>query len=348
MPSVSYRISRFGTVLLTPEQQYSSFLVLRISCVLTRALEYPNRRFIPPQNNWLYWVGLSKDGYSVMDGYARWYKQQWLLWNYAIAPTNNALCQIGNTLYSELMTELAKKPNIPPLPPSVPPLSNPFSLIGRFQVPSVSAITFSAFNDGDFDVSLDWQDPPPQSECSPAPVDLPPPAPISPQLPPPGVNMPAPPPESALQPPSAPTGSPASGASLVPPGFPPGYQSQPPNTRSFKWRIGRTGSSYVSNCSPTGGTRSPLWPTPPGQFAPSFLGSLVATESLLGTASARPNGTRNCSTPGGRVLEGYDFRLNGVTVDANGAMQTYVLANYKIYDDNGEWELFRVQASGSQ
>lgn len=230
MPTITYRLSRFGTVLLTPEQQFSNYLLLRVACVFRRSLEYPNPRYIPPQNNWLYWVGVDRDMFVSYDGYARWYRQQWLIWEYPESSILNATCQTSNDIYLEVMKELAKKPNIPPLPPSTPPLQPPFSTIGRLQTPSVNALTFVAFNDGDFDVTLDWQSPPPVGPCSPAPSLPPPPGPPESSLPPPAPNMTAPPPLSALTPPVGSSSTPAQGASLVPPGFPPGYQSAPPNT----------------------------------------------------------------------------------------------------------------------
>lgn len=231
MPVQTYRISRFGTVLLTPEQQLSAFLNLKIQCVVNRAVEYPNNRYIPPQNRWLYWVAVDKDWFVTYSGYAQWYRQSWLIWSFPETSILNSICQTSNDLYLEVMGELAKKPNIPPQPPSIPPLQPPFSLIPRLQVPAAYAITFYAFNSGDFDVTLNWQDPPPSGQCSPTPEELEPPGPVDDQLPPPAPNMPQPPPLDALSPPDAPPDSPPlGGTSLIPPGFPPGYQSTPPNT----------------------------------------------------------------------------------------------------------------------
>lgn len=349
MAVITYRISRFGTVLLTPEQQLSQYLNIRVSCVVRRALEYPNRRHIPPQNNWLYWNALDADFFVAYSGYAQWYKQSWLLWEYPDSNTIQNICRVGNDLYMQIMGELAKKPNIPPLPPTVAPTVPPFSTSPRIQVPTIKYLTFFAFNDGDFDVTINWGPSSSPGQCSPTPLEQEAPAPIATQLPPPAPNMPAPPPSEGIQPGVLPSGSPpVGGTSLIPPGFPPGYQSSPPNARLFSWRVGRTGQSYVSTCSPSGGNRVPAWPTPAGSFPPVFYGPLVSQENLLGVASARTSTGSGCTTPGGRVLGGYQFLLNGVVVDANDAMQTYQLANYKIYADNGEWELVRIQASGSQ
>lgn len=230
MAVITYRLSRFGTILLTPEQQSSQYLSLRVNCVLRRAVEYRNPRFIPPRNGWLYWLGMDSDFYVTHSGYAEWYKQSWQLWSFPESNVLQSLCRMSNDMYLELMRELAKKPNIPPLPPTIPPTTPPFSLGARIQGLGTTTLTFVAFNDGDFDVTLNWGPPPPVDGCTPSPILPEPPAPIEDQLPPPAPNMPAPPPQEALRPPEAPTGSPSIGASLIPPGFPPGYQSSPPNT----------------------------------------------------------------------------------------------------------------------
>ena len=227
----SWRLSDFGTVVLPDSARLSGYLVMRVSIDAVRSSLSQSFFRRPPQS--IYGYVTLRDAEDFVAGQEltiRFAKNRFVLWSYDLIQTNESLCVIGNTLYAELMNELAKKPNIPPIPPSVPPIiQSPFSLQARLMLLGVSAITVKTVHRSDFTVELMW-DEMDGSPCSPIPMDTPPgTAPLEDALPVPGGdNSPAPPPynDPPILPPSAP---PLGGTALIPPGYASGDQSRPPN-----------------------------------------------------------------------------------------------------------------------
>lgn len=230
MASLGYRLSRFGTISLTSEQSNSVELSLRVISRVRRAVSYKNFNWIPPRELWLRVVGLDSQGSVCWEWEAHWPSQITSIQSNPNIQAGVNVCKSSQTLYSEIMGELAKKPNIPPLPPSLPPTGSFFSVPVGPPL-DLRHLLFKSIDEGDFDVYLTWTARPSGSDCEPPPLPPEPLPPLENALPGPGSSGSPPPALGSYNVPSLAPGTPAiGGTSLIPPGYPPGYQSSPPTT----------------------------------------------------------------------------------------------------------------------
>lgn len=227
----AWRISRFGTILLSKEIRDALWCVMRITLQGTRGPSYYSRERIPVQTVHG-WITLrDSDGFVTQDDFDwRFDKQRFLLWEDKAYTITVNQCFIANQQTEVLLEELVKKPNIPPLPPTIPP-GDYQGFFGKvpIMIHGIDAIAIKTRLDADFDVELIWE-PRDESRCSPVPIDFPRgSAPLEDALPKPGEDgQIAPPPY--FTPPVFPPGSPPlGGTAFIPEGFPPGEQSSPPN-----------------------------------------------------------------------------------------------------------------------
>lgn len=235
LEKLRYRVYDFGTIVLPDAVRRSAYCALRVSVLSARSSYSQSFERIPPQSSWGYVVLLDADGFAVgRELEVRFAKQRWVLWEYPEDVITQNICVLGNNLYGDIMTELAKKPNIPPLPPSTPPLpGGTFQNTSRLVAHGVEMFTVRSRFVSDLDVEL-WYTSQPESDCTPVAID--PPAgqpPIEQTLPQPGGpngNGPAP----LQQVPVLGQVPALGGTSLIPPGFPPGYQSELPNVPEYK------------------------------------------------------------------------------------------------------------------
>jgi hypothetical protein len=229
--SKAWRISRYGTVVLSKEMRDAVWMVMRLRIQAARSVTYYSGERIPPQTVHG-WITLrDSDGYVSGDDFDwRFDAQRFVLWNLEEYTTTINQCFIANQMSEVLLTELAKKPNTPPVPPTIPP-GDYQEYFGRVPVTihGISSISIDTKSNADFDVELFWE-PRNVDGCSPVPSDFPRgPVPLENRLPEPGGdNGPAPPPYSP--PPQVPSASPPlGGTAFIPPGFSSGDQSSPPN-----------------------------------------------------------------------------------------------------------------------
>lgn len=231
----AYRISKFGTVVLPQEIRRATFCLMRLQIQAVRGVTYYSKERIPGQavHGWV--TARNADGFVVKNDWDwRFDKQQWLLWELTDYQVTVNQCFIANKQTEVLLTELAKKPNTPPLPPSLPPV-NYDAFFGR--VPSIihgfESITVKTRVNADFDVEFIY-DTRETNNCSPVPTEIPRgPAPLENELPKPGGdNGIAPGP--VFPPASLPANStPVGGTSKIPEGYEEGDQSGPPNASPF-------------------------------------------------------------------------------------------------------------------
>lgn len=227
----AWRISKFGTLLLSKDIRDALWCVMRLKIQGTRGPSYYSRERIPLQtvHGWI--TLLDSDGYVTQDDFDwRFDAQRFLLWSNESYTTTLNQCFIANKQAEVILQELAKKPNTPPLPPSLPPV-NYDNFFGRIPIllEGINSISIKTRLDADFDVELIWE-PRETSRCSPEPEEFPRgPTPLENSLPEPGKDgQVAPPPY--FPPPVFPVNSPPlGGTSFIPPGFPSGQQSSPPN-----------------------------------------------------------------------------------------------------------------------
>lgn len=227
----AWRISRYGTIVLSKEMRDAVWMVMRLKLQVARAAIYYSTERIPPQTVHG-WITLrDSDGYvSGQDFDWRFDAQRFILWNLEEYVSTINQCFIANQMSEVLLTELSKKPNIPPIPPTIPP-GDYQEYFGRVPVTihGISSISIDTKSNADFDVELFWE-PRNVDGCSPVPSDFPRgPVPLENRLPEPGgSNGPAPPPYSP--PPQVPsTSPPLGGTAFIPPGFSGPDQSSPPN-----------------------------------------------------------------------------------------------------------------------
>jgi hypothetical protein len=229
--SKAWRISRYGTIVLSKEMRDAVWMVMRLKLQAARSVIYYSTERIPPQTVHG-WITLrDSDGYVSGDDFDwRFDAQRFILWNLEEYTTTINQCFIANQMSEVLLTELAKKPNIPPIPPTLPP-GDYQEYFGRVPVTihGISSISIDTKSNADFDVELFWE-PRNVNRCSPVPEDFPRGSvPLERSLPKPGGdNGPAPPPYT---PPAqvGPNSPPLGGTSFVPPGFSGPDQSSPPN-----------------------------------------------------------------------------------------------------------------------
>lgn len=227
----AWRISKFGTLLLSKDIRDALWCVMRLKIQGTRGPSYYSRERIPLQtvHGWI--TLIDSDGYVSQDDFDwRFDAQRFLLWNNTTYTTTLNQCFIANKQTEVILRELAKKPNIPPLPPSLPPI-NYDDFFGKIPIllEGINSIAIKTRLDADFDVELIWE-PREVSRCSPEPEEFPRGAtPLEEKLPEPGRDgQIAPPPY--FRPPVLPAGSaPLGGTAFIPPGFSEGQQSSPPN-----------------------------------------------------------------------------------------------------------------------
>lgn len=227
----AWRISRYGTIVLSKEMRDAVWMVMRLKLQVARAAIYYSTERIPPQTVHG-WITLrDSDGYvSGQDFGWRFDAQRFILWNLEEYVSTINQCFIANQMSEVLLTELSKKPNIPPIPPTIPP-GDYQEYFGRVPVTihGISSISIDTKSNADFDVELFWE-PRNVDGCSPVPSDFPRgPVPLEDRLPEPGGdNGPAPPPYSP-PPQVGPSAPPIGGTSFIPPGFSGPDQSSPPN-----------------------------------------------------------------------------------------------------------------------
>jgi hypothetical protein len=255
----AWRISRFGTILLSKEMRDAVWMVMRLKIQIVRGPAYYSQERIPQQTVHG-WVTLrDSDGYVTQDDFDwRFDAQRFTLWDDTAYIVNINQCFIANQMLEVILQELAKKPNIPPIPPSIPPVDyQEFFGNVPMTIRGISAISIDTKLNADFDVELFWF-PRNIDRCSPLPEDFPRgPVPLEDKLPVPGGdNSPAPP---QYFPPAsgAPGSPPLGGTAFIPPGFSSGDQSSPPNepplfppgaTRTTFRVAFRPGSSESQGC----------------------------------------------------------------------------------------------------
>lgn len=248
-----YRISRFGTIALPQEVRRATFCIMKLELQAVRGVTYYSRERIPAQtvHGWI--TARDADGYVVnKDWDWRFDRQRWLLWESTDFQVTLNQCFIANKQTEVLLTELAKKPNTPPLPPSLPPI-NYDNFFGKVPIiiHGYESITVNTRVGADFDIELVY-DTREESRCSPVPTEIPRgPAPIENSLPRPGGNngiAPGPVFPVAQLPVNS---SPLGGTSTIPEGYQGADQSRPPtpplpngrysvvvNQKSFKTQSG--------------------------------------------------------------------------------------------------------------
>lgn len=230
-----YRLYEFGTIILPDEVRRSNYCSVRVSILTARLPFFASFERIPPQGSWGYVVLLDADGYALeRELEIRFARQRWVLWEYPEDQITQNLCGLGNALYEDILVELAKKPNIPPLPPSLPPApGGAFQNSPRLVAHGIESFTVRSRFKSDMDVEI-WYTVQPVTDCTPEAVDpLPGSPPLQPALPSPGGPNGAAPPPTALVPVEEDL-PPLGGGAAIPPGFPPGYQSSPPSLPQFK------------------------------------------------------------------------------------------------------------------
>jgi hypothetical protein len=230
MAEAKYRLSDFGTIYLTREQRQSLFLVVVVEVLNTRKQPYESASRLPPQGVWAYVTQRWRDAVQGRELEVRYRKQKLILWDDTGTQETVNNCIRANSLYLALMEELVKKPNIPPLPPSILPVLPVTSNAPRTLLLRPGAISVSSLYDSDMDVTLFWGASPEASGGGCAPPALPDPLepPIAPALPTPPGNWAGPqPPVPPLLPPGSP---PIGGGSLNTGGGFPGDQSIPETT----------------------------------------------------------------------------------------------------------------------
>ena len=231
----AWRIHKFGTVLLSAEMRASLWLILRLKVQATRGYPYYSEERLPPQTVHGFVTCRDSRGYvSRSDFQWRFDQQRWLIWDTPADALARNQCFSINELRDDLLDELAKKPNTPPLAPSLPNTEDKYFNRPRTIIHGVDSISVFTRQDLDFDLELEWEASAPFSGCNPEPEELPrEPAPLENALPEPGGdNGPAPPPPDAVAP-LPPNAPPLGGTSAVPEGFSPGDQSQVGSSQYF-------------------------------------------------------------------------------------------------------------------
>jgi hypothetical protein len=224
-----YRISRFGTVVLPDEIKEALWCIMKLEIIATRGIAYYSEERIPRQtvHGWI--VARDADGFVNGDDWDwRFDKQRWTLWTEENTVVSLNQCFIGNTMLEVIMEELAKKPNIPPIPPSIP-FQSENGFFGKVPliVHGYESISVKTRVNADFDIEFVYEKRP-ESRCSPKAEEFPRgPAPIENELPKPGGSngvAPGPVFPPASLPVSAP---PIGGTSIIPEGYQSSDQSSP-------------------------------------------------------------------------------------------------------------------------
>lgn len=290
-----YRISKFGTIALPQEVRRATWCILKLEIQATRGVTYYSRERLPFQtvHGWI--TARDADGFVVnKDWDWRFDRQRWLLWELMDFQVTLNQCFIANKQTEVLLTELAKKPNAPPLPPTLPPV-NYDQFFGRTPIiiHGYESLTVVTRVNADFDVELIY-DTREESRCSPVPTELPRgPAPLQDRLPAPGgSNGIAPGPVFSV--PVLPASSaPLGGTAVIPPGYQGVDQSGPPvpDPPAGRYRVTVLQQSFTL----TG-----------GQCVPSF------TDNIVRTVQQGPASLQRGENPLGGVF----VRL----VDRNGAL----------------------------
>lgn len=301
----AYRISRFGTVVLPQEIRRATFCLMRLQIQAVRGITYYSRERIPDQtvHGWI--TARNADGFVVKNDWDwRFDKQQWLLWELTDYQVTVNQCFIANKQTEVLLTELAKKPNTPPLPPSLPPV-NYDSFFGRVPliIHGFESITVKTRVNADFDIEFIY-DTRETNNCSPVPTEIPRgPAPLENELPQPGGdNGIAPGP--VFPPASLPPGSPPlGGTSKIPEGYSDADQSSPPNNQEFPPGATTTVYEMLALVS-FDGFESNSCPTSPRVVASISTPSLVPASAFSNSVSVIDSGYRCGGTK-------YDVRLTG-------------------------------------
>lgn len=224
----AWRIHKYGTLLLSDEMRASLWMILRLKVQASRGYPYYSTERRPHQTVHGFVTCRDSRGFvSKGDFQWRFDQQRWILWDSPEETLAVNQCFGTNALWDDILDELAKKPNIPPLPPSIPPTSDKFFNRPRTIIHGIDSISVFTRQDLDFDIELEWVRIDEYSNCEPVPIDLPrTPPPLEGALPEPGgENGAAPPPPDAIAalPANAP---PIGGTSAVPEGFADGDQSQ--------------------------------------------------------------------------------------------------------------------------
>jgi hypothetical protein len=308
MPSARYRLFDFGTLYLTQEQRQSTYLVMVVEVLNFRLPPSESGKRLPPQGVWAYVTQRWQDAVQGREVEVRFRKSKFVLWELDPIAVAIDQCARTNILYADILAELAKKPNIPPLPPSIPPVLPLESLVPRTLLLRPGALSIKSVYQSDMDVSLYWSAAPDDGSgaCKPLPVPDPPQPPIAPSLPTPSGAWAGP---QFPLPASLPAGSPPiGGGSLNQPGAFSGDQSIPPTTftQSFlRMQVTLSGSP-------------PACVAPPVQvieFGP-FPGLLSSGSLTFQFASNSGNPAGSCggtgyiyniSGPAGPILTGYSY-----------------------------------------
>jgi hypothetical protein len=210
MPSARYRLFDFGTLYLTKAQREAPALIVGVEVLNYRVPPYESGKRLPPQGVWAYVTQRWQDFVDGPEMEVRFRKQRHVLWNDTTPTIQTGACTSTNALYSAIMTELAKKPNTPPLPPSLPPVLPLIQNSARSVLLRPGAISIKSVYQSDMDVYLWWTDAPDDGAdtCKTPPLPDPPTPPVEPSLPVPSGAWAGP---QFPLPPSLPAGSPPIG-----------------------------------------------------------------------------------------------------------------------------------------
>lgn len=235
MPAARYRIASFGTIYLTQAQRQSVSLIVGVEILNARLDYYESGKRLPPQGIWAYITRRWQDFVDGPELEVRFRKQRHVLWSDGTTRSDVNLCSQFAVSDLAILTELAKKPNIPPLPPSVPPTQPLLGRAPRSILERPGSISVKSVYESDMDVYVWWDGLPDDGSgpCQPLPIADPPIPPVAPALPVPTGAWSGP---SVSAPAILPQGSPPiGGTSLNQGGSFPGDQSIPPSllTQTF-------------------------------------------------------------------------------------------------------------------
>ena len=256
--SQKWQLSRKGTIIIPETARASDLLIVRVEVLSVRKLMAQSFLRVPPQSVYGYLTARDIQGFVVRETPIRFSRQREVLYSLDQIQIGVNLCEGLNEVWDSLFKELAKKPNIPPLPPTVPPTINilaavPRSIVHGFHSLSVAMLEPQA----DFTVELMWLERP-ESECAPEPEqEEPTNTPLEGGLPGPDANNPAPPGNTI--PPFNGNPLPPPTTANVPAGFNPNDQYLPPVAAAYQYNLP---SNYIralnTSVSPAQCVLSPL------------------------------------------------------------------------------------------
>lgn len=257
--SEKWLISRKGTVLIPDAARKSDVLIARVETIATRkplALSYLR---VPPQSIFGYMTCRDLQGFVVKEIPIRFSRQRETLFSLDQIQIGINLCEGLNSVWQSLFEELAKKPNLPGIPPSVPPTIDLLAAVPRQIIHGIDSVTVAMLEyQCDFTLELLWLERQ-SSGCAPEPTpEEPTSTPLSGGLPAPGPGRNAPP--GGTTPPVTGGVFPPPLTANVPAGFDPNDQYLPPTAAGFQYNLPANYISFLdTSVSPARCTTQPLY-----------------------------------------------------------------------------------------